>query len=195
MRVFGITGGSGSGKSTVSEMLADMGVYIIDTDKIARQVVESGSDCLEELCRAFGNEILLPDGSLDRKKLAGIAFADKEKTALLSRITHKYIKAETKRLIDNSTAELIGIDGAVIIGSPIEPMCEALVYVTADRDIRLARIKNRDGLDEAEAEKRLSAQPDDDFYRRRADFVIENNGSETELNKKVAEMYNKLKGV
>ena len=101
MRIFGITGGSGSGKSTVSSMLAEQGVFIVDTDKIARKVVEKGTDCLKELCASFGDEILLQDGSLNRKKLAKIAFASKEKTELLNRITHKHIKAETERLTSN----------------------------------------------------------------------------------------------
>ena len=195
MRVFGITGGSGSGKSTVSAMLAEMGVYIIDTDKIARQVVEKGSECLTELCSAFGAEILKPDGSLDRKRLASIAFADKEKTALLSRITHKYIKAETERLIANSAAELIGIDGAVIIGSPIEPACEKLVLVTSDRDVRLKRITERDGLTTAEAKKRIGAQPEEDFYRKKADYIIDNSTDTDALRRQTAELINKLKGV
>ena len=195
MRVFGITGGSGSGKSTVSAMLAEMGVYIIDTDKIARQVVEKGSDCLSELCSAFGAEILKPDGSLERKRLAAIAFADKEKTALLSRITHKYIKAETERLIANSAAELIGIDGAVIIGSPIEPACEKLVLVTSDRDVRLKRITERDGLTTAEAKKRIGAQPEEDFYRKKADYIIDNSTDTDALRRQTAELINKLKGV
>ena len=93
MRVFGITGGSGSGKTTVSDIFRRLGAEIIDTDKIARSVTEKGSECLKELADAFGNGIILPDGSLDRRRLASIAFADKEKTALLSEITHKYIKS------------------------------------------------------------------------------------------------------
>ena len=195
MRVFGITGGSGSGKSTVSAMLAEMGVYIIDTDKIARQVVEKGSECLTELCSAFGAEILKPDGSLDRKRLASIAFADKEKTALLSRITHKYIKAETERLIANSAAELIGIDGAVLIGSGIDLLCETTVSVTADLSTRVKRITERDNLTEEEARTRLSAQPTVDYYIEKTEYHIFNNGDIDELKQQVRELINKLKGV
>ncbi|MBQ9600077.1 MAG: dephospho-CoA kinase [Clostridia bacterium] len=195
MRVFGITGGSGSGKSTVSAMLAEMGVYIIDTDKIARQVVEKGSECLTELCSAFGAEILKPDGSLDRKRLASIAFADKEKTALLSRITHKYIKAETERLIANSAAELIGIDGAVLIGSGIDLLCETTVSVTADLSTCVKRITERDNLTEEEARTRLSAQPTVDYYIEKTEYHIFNNGDIDELKQQVRELINKLKGV
>lgn len=195
MRVFGITGGSGSGKTTVSQMLAALGVEIIDTDKIAREVTKAGSDCLKELSDAFGSEIILPDGSLDRKKLASVAFNNKEKTVLLSRITHKYIKSETMRRIAASTADLIGVDGAVIIGSPIEPLCEKIVLVTADRDIRLTRIKARDNLTDTEAKKRLDAQPDEEFYAANSYYIINNSGSAEGLTEQVQALYNKLRGV
>lgn len=195
MRVFGITGGSGSGKSTVSAMLAGMGAEIIDGDKLAREVTEKGSDCLKELCMAFGNEILQPDGSLNRKCLASVAFANVEKTALLSKITHKYIKSETERRIAASDAALIGIDGAVIIGSPIEPLCEKIVLVTADRKTRIERIKSRDCLTDEEAKKRLNAQPSEEFYRENSDYIVNNSGSAEELKEQVRALYNKLKGV
>ena len=194
MRVFGITGGSGSGKSTVSAMLAQMGAEIIDTDKIAREIVGKGSECLAELKDAFGGEIILPDGSLDRKKLASIAFADREKTALLNRITHKYIKAETEKRIAKSDAALIGIDGAVIIGSPIEPLCEKIVCVIADKNTRTRRITGRDGISEAEAQKRLDAQPSEEFYKKHSDYTVNNSGTENELKDNVRTLYNKLRG-
>ena len=195
MRIFGITGGSGSGKSTVSSMLAEQGVFIVDTDKIARKVVEKGTDCLKELCASFGDEILLQDGSLNRKKLAKLAFASKEKTELLNRITHKHIKAETESIIKDSNADLIGIDGAVIIGSPIEILCEKMVLVTADIEIRLVRIIMRDGLTPEEAKKRLNAQPSDEFYRQHCDYVIDNSSTTEDLKRQVAEIINKIKGV
>ena len=193
--IFGITGGSGSGKTTVSNMLAHLGAEIIDTDKISREVTGKGSDCLKELTDAFGKEILLPSGELNRRYLASVAFADKEKTALLSRITHKYIKSETLRRIENSDAEIIGIDGAVIIGSPVEEMCEKIVYVTARRGVRTERIMKRDGITRGEAEERMSAQPDDDFYIKHSDYVIDNSFDTDALEKSVRELYDKLKGV
>lgn len=195
MRIFGITGGSGSGKTTVSKMLSDMGVYIIDTDEISREVTEKGSDCLRELQNAFGGEIIAADGTLDRRKLASIAFADKEKTALLGEITHKYIKSETLRRIQNTDAALIGIDGAVIIGSPIEKICEKIVAVTADTDVRLQRIIRRDTISGDEAKKRLGAQQNEEFYRKNSDYIVDNSGSRHDLKNSVSLLYNKLKEV
>ncbi len=192
--IFGITGGSGSGKTTVSDMLAHLGAEIIDTDKISREVTGKDSDCLKELTDAFGKEILLPSGELNRRYLASVAFADKEKTALLSRITHKYIKSETLRRIENSDAEIIGIDGAVIIGSPVEELCEKIMYVTARRDVRTERIMKRDGITRGAAEKRIDAQPDDDFYIKHSDYVIDNSFDTDALETSVRELYDKLKG-
>ena len=193
--IFGITGGSGSGKTTVSSMLAEYGAEIIDTDKISREVTARGSECLRELTEAFGTEILLPSGELDRRGLARVAFANKEKTALLSSITHKYIKSETLRRIERSDADLIGIDGAVIIGSPVQELCEKIVYVTAPRDVRLGRITERDYLTRDEAEKRLDAQPDDEFYIKHSDYVINNSSDLDALKRSVRELYDKIKGV
>ena len=92
MVVFGITGGSGSGKTSVSKMLEKLGVHIIDTDVIAHEIVEPNSDCLNELVDYFGDSILNDDKTLNRKKLASIAFSDKQKTEALSNITHKFTK-------------------------------------------------------------------------------------------------------
>ena len=121
MVVFGITGGSGSGKTSVSKMLEKLGVHIIDTDVIAHEIVEPNGECLNELVDYFGDSILNDDKTLNRKKLASIAFSDKQKTVALSNITHKYIRAEVVKDINTTDAELVGIDGAVIIGSNVEP--------------------------------------------------------------------------
>lgn len=141
MVVFGITGGSGSGKTSVSKMLEKLGVHIIDTDVIAHEIVEPNSDCLNELVDYFGDSILNDDKTLNRKKLASIAFSDKQKTEALSNITHKYIKAEVVKDINTTDAELVGIDGAVIIGSNVEPLCEFIVSVIADKQSRITRLR------------------------------------------------------
>lgn len=195
MTVFGITGGSGSGKSLACSMLASLGVKIIDTDVIAREVVKKGSECLDELISYFGNNILLSDGELNRSKLASIAFSDNEKTEMLNKITHKYIKARMSEIIEHTCEDLIAIDGAVIIGSNIEQECEFVVSVIADRVIRIRRIKERDNLTEYQANQRIDAQPDADFYRSHSKYVIYNNGSEKELFNQVKSFYNKIRGV
>lgn len=195
MTVFGITGASGSGKSSVCSMLASFGVEIIDTDVIAREVVEKGSECLDELTEYFGRKILCSDGTLNRSLLAELAFSDKEKTAKLNGITHKYIRARVVEIIKNSVSDLIAVDGAVIIGSDIEQECEFIVSVLADRDIRTERIKKRDALTDSQAAKRLDAQPDEEFYKSHSRYIIYNNGSAHELCKQVRGLYDKIRGV
>ncbi len=193
MTVFGITGGSGSGKTTASAMLSELGVHVIDADVIAREITCKGSKCLDELTEYFGTDILNSDGSLNRKALASKAFSDKEKTSALNRITHKFIKERVIDDINHSKADITAIDGAVIIGSNIEPLCAFIVSVAADADIRLERIKKRDGLSDEQAARRLSAQPDDDFYRRHSRYALRNNGDADDLKNQINILYNEIK--
>lgn len=175
MLIFGITGGSGTGKTTVSDIFRENGVTVIDADKSAREVVKKGSKCLDELCGFFGENILLSDGTLDRKKLGEIVFSDEKKLAKLNEITHKYIKEDVMRQIEESKTPLAAIDGAVIIGSIIEPLCKFIVSVTSDRNTRLKRIVLRDGISEDSAKKRLDSQPSEDFYKKHSKYVINND--------------------
>lgn len=195
MTIFGVTGGSGSGKSLVCSMLSSLGVEIIDTDALSREVVYKGSNCLDELTEYFGNGILSADGTLNRRQLAAIAFSDKEKTDMLSKITHKYIKERADEIIKHSSAEFIALDGAVIIGSIMECECEFIVSVIANRDVRIERIKKRDKITDIQAAQRLDAQPDEDFYRSHSRYIICNNGFENELFEQVKSLYNKIRGV
>lgn len=195
MLVFGITGGSGSGKTTVCRTFKSLGAEIIDTDIIAREVTANGSKCLDELAAHFGSEILQPDGSLNRRRLAQLAFADAKKTELLSMITHKYIHERVTRRLSDTASAIAVIDGAVLIGSPIEKECAFIVSVISDRETRLARIISRDGISRADAEKRLAAQPNDAFYREHSRYTLINNGSEGELIAKAEQLWRKIKEV
>ena len=175
-------------------MLEKMGVHIIDTDVIAHEIVEPNSDCLNELVDYFGYSILNDDKTLNRKKLASIAFSDKQKTEALSNITHKYIKAEVVKDINTTDAELVGIDGAVIIGSNVEPLCEFIVSVIADKQSRITRIKTRDNITDEQAIQRINAQNDDEFYKENSMYIIYNNGDIAQLESDVVGLFNKIKG-
>jgi dephospho-CoA kinase len=193
MLIFGITGGSGAGKSTASDIFRQMGIKVIDADKTARQVVEKGEPCLEELKTKFGSEVIANDGSLDRKKLGNIVFSDENKLKSLNEITHKYIRRSIISELEKSGAEFAAIDGAVIIGSSIEDLCAFIVSVLADREIRLKRIISRDNLSREQAENRLNSQPSDEFYVENSSYVIYNNGNENELKLQVKEVCEKIK--
>ena len=171
--VFGITGTTGSGKTTISKIFEQLGVKVIDADKVYHSLIEPGMPCVQEIAEHFGTEVLKKDGGLDRKTLAGIVFCDKEKLRILNKITHKYIRAEISAIIAENT--LCAIDAAVLIGSAVAQLCQYIVTVTADSNIRKRRIMERDLLSEEEAEQRIASQKSDSFYIENSDFVIYNN--------------------
>lgn len=191
--VFGITGGSGSGKSTVSDIFRKFGVYVSDADKVARIVVERGSACLDELAGSFGNDIIDTKGCLDRKKLAGIVFSDSKKLEKLNSITHKYIYKYIKNELEQCDENICAIDGAVIIGSPVAELCKRIVVVNAKKEVRLKRILERDNMTLKMAESRIDAQNSEEFYRENADYIIENNNGIVKLGEQIEFIYNKIK--
>lgn len=171
--VFGITGTTGSGKTTVSKEFEKLGVKVIDADKVYHTLIKKGQPCLEEICSFFGKNILNQDGTLDRKALGKIVFTDKKKLSRLNEITHKHIKRAIEDMI--CTNGLYAIDAAILIGSPVSEICEYIVCVTADKDVRKKRITMRDSLTDEEAMMRIASQPNDDFYIKNSDFVIYND--------------------
>ncbi len=171
--IFGITGQTGAGKSTVSKIFERLGVKVINADTIYHSLIKANMPCTKEIADEFGDCVLLPTGEIDRKELAKIVFADKEKLNKLNEITHKYIK---ERIIQEiATSSICAIDGAVIIGSQIEELCKYIVCVVADEEIRLKRIINRDNIDTKQAKARIMAQNKEDFFVDNSDFVIQNN--------------------
>ncbi len=189
--VFGITGGSGAGKGAVSDIFRSLGVYVIDADAVGHEVANS-RECLDELTSRFGEKILNPDGTLNRRALGDTVFADKSELAELNAITHKYIKNEIIKMLDASGARLKAIDGAVIIGSAVEPLCEFIIAVTADKETRIKRIIERDSITREGAAARIDSQPDDKFYTEKSDYIIENNKGKDDLQKEVYSVYRKL---
>ena len=176
--IVGLTGGSGAGKSSISRLFGNMGMYIIDADAVARQVMEPGEECLKETVLAFGEDILRADGSLDRSKLGNIVFHDAKSLEKLNTVTHKYI---TRRILSDIRAHKeqdVLIDGAVLIESGIHRVCDEIIGVLADKDVRIARIMARDGLSREQAQARIQAQKEDQFYIENTSFLIYNNGKE-----------------
>ena len=181
MLTIGLTGQSGAGKGEFSRIFRSFpDVYCLDTDITAREVVEKGKPCLSELCGYFGNEILNEDGSLDRKKLASIAFSDEEKHKKLNSITHFYITREVKKWlcdVERDGAKIAIIDAPLLFESGIDSVCDMTVGIIAPYTTRLKRIIKRDGIDKKSACLRLDAQPKDDFFEQKCTYIIANNGS------------------
>lgn len=192
MLVFGITGGSGSGKTTVSDVFRKLGVYVADADKIAHTVTNK-KECLEEITMRFGSGVKNADGTLNRKRLGAIVFSDTEALSALNAITHKYIKAEIEAELFKSGGKIAAIDGAVIIGSEVEEMCRFIVSVIAPREERIRRIMSRDNISRTDAEKRLSAQQSDGFYIENSKYIIYNNGDKNALKTRAEDVLEKIK--
>lgn len=183
MKIIGITGKSGAGKTTVTKHFKKYDAEIIDADILAREIVKKGMPALAEIEKEW--EGVVENGSLNRRALAKIVFNDAEELHKLNTITHKYIVEEIKQRIKKSNAQIFVIDAIALFESGLSDLCDATVCVTADKDVRLKRIMARDNLTKVEAEDRINAQQSDEFYENRADFVILNN--ETESNQEVVD--------
>lgn len=184
MLVIGLTGPTGAGKSTVRKLFAAYGIPGIDADAVYRDLITPPSECLEELVRIFGNAILLPDGTLDRKKLAKKVFSNDDARAMLNAVTHRHIMAEIHRRIESLRAEgkpAVILDAPQLFEAGAQKDCDAIVAVLADSDSRLARLSRRDGLTREELLTRMEAQLEEDFFRTHADFILENNAGPADL--------------
>ena len=191
MRVLGLTGGIGSGKSMVARMFAQLGADVIDADQLAREVVEPGQPALEEIATAFGPDILLPDGRLNRSKLAGIIFADPDARARLNAITHPRIRERmaAKVAARRSGSGVLLVDIPLLYESDRTTGWEAVIVVWVDSKTQLRRLIERDGLSEHEARQRIAAQMPLDEKRARAELVIDNSGSRENTRRQVMAIY------
>lgn len=178
MVIIGLTGGSGSGKTTLCEILAQRGVYIINADEVSRRVQAKGMPALGEIREAFGNEVFEADGALNRKKLGEIVFTDKDKLRILNKITHKYITEEIERELKTVKEDIVILDAPALIESGAMKMCDTVIALVADRELRAERIMARDGLTREQAQARIAAQRTDASYTQYADMVVDNSGDE-----------------
>ena len=182
-RVIGVTGRSGSGKSLLSQRLEQMGAQVLDADKIYAELLKLDCPMTGMLNHRFPG--VWKDGLLDRKKLADIVFSDAQALKDLNFITHSQVKAQMHGTIEHSDSKLIVLDVPLLFESGIDQLCDVTLAVLADREGSLLRIMKRDGIDRDRAEARLNSQPDDDFYRARADLLLRNGGSLAEFEEKI----------
>lgn len=178
----GLTGGIGSGKSTVSALLAARGAVVIDYDLLAREVVEPGTPALAAIVERFGTEILTPEGVLDRPALGAIVFADAEARRDLERITHGAI---TARAIDLETAAgpeaVVVHDNPLLIEMGAADRVDVVVVVDVPEDVQVRRLVELRGMTEADARARIAAQASRETRTGAADIIVDNTGSPDEL--------------
>jgi dephospho-CoA kinase len=195
MHLFGLTGGIASGKSAVAARLRERGVPVIDADKLAREAVLPGTDGLKQIVATFGQDVLLADGSLDRKKLGAIVFGDETKRKALNAIVHPAVSmltfARSRELRDEGEA-LVAYEAALLVENGIADAFRPLVVVSAPDSVQLKRVMARDGLSEDEAKARISAQMPLAEKIAKADYVIQNTGSLEELERRTDEVLAEL---
>jgi dephospho-CoA kinase len=189
----GLTGGIGAGKSTVSATFAECGGIIVDGDVIAREVVEPGTEGLTQLVDAFGEDILLPDGALNRPALAAKAFVDDEHRATLNGIVHPLVGKRRQEIIDAVHDEAVVVeDIPLLVETGMAPAFPLVVVVTADKETRVERLIKR-GMDEADARARIKAQAPEEQRRAIADVLLDNSGTPGELIEKARDLwYNRV---
>ena len=178
MFTVGITGSSGSGKGYVCEVFGDVGIPCLDTDKVCREVYLKGHPCYDDLVSEFGEQILAPNGEIDRKALFEIAFPDEFKYSRLNSIAFKHIFAETERWLnarEKEDHEIVAIDAPMLYESGFDRLCDRVVCVISDRTTQIKRIMFRDGISQYDAELRLNKQKKNLYYTSRAHHVIDNS--------------------
>ena len=204
VRVVGLTGGIGTGKSTAAEYLKKKGFAHIDADQIGRDITADGSPMLPVLDGIFGPtgeygaegfDILREDGSLDRKALASIVFTDMKKKLKLDEVMFKAIIAETKRLVEvYSQDDPVGIliDAPLLFEAGLDKECDLVLLIVADMDVRIHRVCARDGATEQEVRNRINSQMSDEEKISRSHVVVDNSGTLEELEKQLEEFFSKF---
>ena len=189
--IIGITGSSGAGKSTICEILQkEYNVKIINADKIAKKLSCKGTSYINEIIKKFGKDIVDEKGELKRKKLAQIIYNNSDKRKELNNCTFKYIKKEIEEEIKEiEKDEIIIIDAPLLFECGLEKLCDKVIGVISKRDLQIERIIVRDNIDYNQAESRLNAQEDNEFYIKKCDAIIENNNDIEDIEKKIRKIW------
>ena len=192
MYILGITGGTGSGTSTIGHMLENKGFLFIDCDKVYHELLSNDKALRQKLINRFGRDILTPEERIDRRQLGKIVFGDKTALADLNSITHSRIAERVLELIEDSERDYIVIEAVALIESGMNKICTAVIGVIADDETRAYRIMIRDALSKADALKRIKAQKDNDYYKQHCNYIIENNGTLEELSMSLENILSKV---
>jgi len=188
----GITGGIGSGKTALTDWLAQQGITVVDADLAARVVVAPGQPALAEIAAAFGNSYLLPDGQLDRAALRELVFADADKRRTLETITHPRIREELVRQLSAANSPYAVLSSPLLLESGQSDLVDVSVVVDVPEAMQIARTMERDGNDQALVEGIMAAQLGRETRKSRADIVIDNSGTLADLHEKAAILHQTL---
>lgn len=188
-KLIGLTGRTGSGKSSAAKIFEELGVFCVDCDSIAHEVLFD-NDVKKKVVSAFSDTVLDAGGNIDRKALGKIVFSDSEKLHILNGIVHGAILKRCFDLCEKSGSDICLIDGSELESSGADKKCDVMVVIAADEDVRLRRIMERDNIGRESALRRIESQKD---YSKKA-VIIENNGDAISLREKIVAFYNTLTG-
>ncbi|PSK86523.1 dephospho-CoA kinase [Murinocardiopsis flavida] len=189
----GLTGGIGSGKSAVARRLAEHGAVVIDADKLAREVVEPGTPALAEIVAEFGAEVLAADGSLDRPRLGAVVFADDERLAALNAIVHPRVAGRTEKLMAAAPEGAVVVyDVPLLVENGLGKFYDVVVVVDVDAETQVRRVTANRAMSESDVRSRIAAQADRERRRAVADIVVDNTGTEADLDERVDQVWREL---
>jgi dephospho-CoA kinase len=189
--VIGLTGGIASGKSTVANMLIDKGITVIDADIIAKQAVEKGMPAYRQIIDEFGEDILLENGDIDRRKLGALVFTNEQKRLALNSIVHPAVREEMLKRRDESIANqetFVVLDIPLLFESKLESLVDKIIVVSVTKELQLERLIKRNQLTEEEALSRIRSQMPLEEKVSRADNVIDNSGTLEETKQQLEEI-------
>ena len=192
MKIIGLTGQTGAGKSTVAAWLRAHGTVCIDADRVSRAVTKPGTAAFKEVIAAFGKEMLSADGTLNRRALGSLVFADEVKRKQLESILFPHIIADIRRQLERAEkngAAVAVLDAPTLFESGLDKICTRTVGVVADENRRYDRIVARDGLTADAAKARMNAQKSEAFFRTHCDAIIENNDDREALEQRIREVF------
>ncbi len=192
LKVIGLTGGIGSGKSAAQCYLTSKKIPVIDADRISRDIVKPGSETLMEITDAFGANIILEDGSLDRKALGKIVFSNKEKLDILNNIMHKRILNEIKHQLALIKAPLVVIDAPLLIETGLYKIVDEVWVIDLETHFQIERVKKRDNLSENEIKKRIHSQLPREERKKYAHVIINNSGTIESLYLQIDQQLNRI---
>ncbi|APT50503.1 dephospho-CoA kinase [Bacillus safensis] len=175
--VIGLTGGIATGKSTVSQMIKEQGIRVVDADVIAKEAVAKGTPALQQIVQTFGEDVLLPNGELNRKQLGAIIFSDEEKRKQLNAIVHPEVRKEMLKQRDEGVSQqetFVVLDIPLLFESQLESLVDRIIVVYTTPELQLSRLMNRNDLNEEEALNRIHSQQSLEEKCKKADRVIEN---------------------
>ena len=196
MKILGVTGPTGSGKSTFSRLAEECGFFVINADEISRKVTDGNNELLSQLSTAFGKEIIAPDGTLNRKRLAAAAFRDSESKNRLESLMFPHIRrliAQNIIRAEKDGYHYLLLDAPTLYESGTDAFCDRVSAVLCDRAVGKERIISRDKISDYDADIRQSAGKPDEFYFSRADYIIRNNGGISEFREKCRAVIKKFK--